>query len=223
MAHIMAEGSKTRNIRAEAYIYGDVQEAGYRAAVMKFARKMGLTGYLENLLDGRVELVCEGAKDVIEDFLERIRIKTEIIEVEDIEVSWHEAKGGFEGFTVKVTDLGQELFQGYATASKYFTVMFEKQDQMLGKQDQTLEAIKDMHQGLEKDMREMHHDISDVIVDMHQDMNERFDWLGERYGEFGETMRSINEKLDTISQLQQDFHEMKGAFIKLTEYLVNKE
>jgi len=72
---------------------------------------------------------------------------------------------------------------------------------MFEKQGQTMEAIKDMH----------------------QDMNSRFDWLAEQYGEFGEVMRSINEKLDTISQLQQDFHEMKGAFIKLTEYLINKK
>lgn len=225
------------NVRAEIYIDGDVQEAGYRAAVMKVARKMKLSGFVENLPDGRVKIICEGPREVIEKFINRINIKTETIEAENITVSWHDATGEFEGFTVKISDLAQEMFQGYATAAKYFNITFKKQDE-------TLLAIKDMHEDLGTKLDGMDNKLDsmdsklgsiDGKLDVRSDeldnsienltatVNDKFDWLAERYGEFGEIMKSLNEKMDKIASMHDDIHEMKEAFVKLANYITSKK
>jgi acylphosphatase len=46
--------------RAILTVEGDVQEVGYRSAVMKIAQKLRLVGYVENLPNGAVKVVCEG-------------------------------------------------------------------------------------------------------------------------------------------------------------------
>ena len=42
--------------RLTAYISGKVQKTGYRARVVSIARDFGLTGYVQNLDDGRVKV-----------------------------------------------------------------------------------------------------------------------------------------------------------------------
>lgn len=223
----MPESNNEGRIKARLVVSGFVQGLGYRAYVKQVAYRSKVRGTVKNLPDGGVEIYCSApSMEVYNRFKEMIRSlpDTEIDGIEEYFVGtdgYGKGPDDWVGFNILRDDLSsvEESLEYVVLGGRQ---MLTKQDQMLTKQDETLEAIKDMHHDLKKDMKETHHGINDSITDMHQDMNERFDWLEERYGEFGETMRSINEKLDKISQFQEDFHEMKGAFIKLTEYLMNK-
>ena len=82
--------------------------------------------------------------------------------------------------------------------------------QMIGRQDETLDAIQDL--GNKQDnMLEKQDQTLVAIKDMDKHLNDKFDWLAERYGEFGEKM----------GRLEEDIHEMKDAFVRLTEHYIN--
>lgn len=194
-------------IRATITITGDVQEAGYRVVVRDTARKLGLVGFAENMPDGTVNVVCEGKKKVVEGFVQTIKIKTETIIVENIKTDYSDANGEFDGkgFIVKVTDLGDELFQGYATSLKYFRVGWGKQDKMLEKQDETIAAIK----GLDKKQDKMIGKQDKMIEKQDKTIEvigTRFDTMDSKYGDISETMK-----------------EMKKLFEKLVNHIIKKE
>jgi acylphosphatase len=58
--------------RRTVYYSGRVQGVGFRYETRFLAQRFEVTGYVQNLDDGRVLLVAEGAKDEIGRFLERI-------------------------------------------------------------------------------------------------------------------------------------------------------
>jgi acylphosphatase len=137
-------------IRATLIVKGDVQGAGYRAFVMKNAQKLGLSGFVENLSDGTVKVVCEGEKETISELIRLIEIEDKVTKVENIKPVYEKATGEFEGkgFTVKVSDTNYELFQGYATAEKYFALM-------LANESSTFNAIEKMHSDMDKNFSVM--------------------------------------------------------------------
>ncbi|ODS40018.1 MAG: hypothetical protein A7315_09935 [Candidatus Altiarchaeales archaeon WOR_SM1_79] len=65
-------------------IKGRVQNAGYRDIIEKNARVRRLRGYVFNDIDGTVKLVCDGAEEKIDEFIEVINLHEEDIFVEDI-------------------------------------------------------------------------------------------------------------------------------------------
>ena len=52
--------------RAHVYYSGRVQGVGFRYTAEGLALDLKLVGWVKNLPDGRVELVCEGPKEKIE-------------------------------------------------------------------------------------------------------------------------------------------------------------
>lgn len=71
------------------YIKGDVQGVGFRYRANYAAKGLGLTGYVRNLYDGRVEIEVQGERDLISRFLGEVDsgsfIHIDDIESEDIE------------------------------------------------------------------------------------------------------------------------------------------
>lgn len=52
--------------RMTAHVHGNVQGVGFRWWTRSRALELGLTGYAKNLADGRVEVVAEGERGVVE-------------------------------------------------------------------------------------------------------------------------------------------------------------
>ncbi len=71
-------------IRRHMYISGDVQGVGFRYRANYAARALGLTGYVRNLYDGRVELEVQGERDLISRFLGEVDAGS-FIHIDDIE------------------------------------------------------------------------------------------------------------------------------------------
>lgn len=56
-------------VRRHFYFSGRVQGVGFRFQACRLARSLGLTGSVENLWDGRVELEAQGEERAIEELL----------------------------------------------------------------------------------------------------------------------------------------------------------
>ncbi len=194
-------------IRGVITVNGDVQDAGYRAFVRDTARKLGLVGFAENMPDGTVNVVCEGEKKKIETLVGSIKIKTETINVEKIDVVFEDATNEFKGkgFVVKVGDLGQEMFQGYATSLKYFRVGWDKQDKMLGEQDA-------MHNDMNKSFSQLNGNMNKNFNQLNKTIGTKFESMDVKYGDISKTMR----------EMHNDLKEMKNLFAKLVNHIVKK-
>lgn len=88
-----------------AFVTGFVQGVGYRQFVRKQAEKLGLTGWVQNLPDGRVEFVGQGKKEVIEKLIEQCKKGPFLSEVKDIEIKWEESTEPLIGFQVRQFEL----------------------------------------------------------------------------------------------------------------------
>ena len=88
-----------KKFRLTALVSGQVQGVGYRRFVQLRAENLKLSGYTENLTDGRVEVVAEGDKTELEHLLHFLGKGSTHAAVSAVEASWAEATG-LEGFYV---------------------------------------------------------------------------------------------------------------------------
>jgi acylphosphatase len=83
------------------HVSGLVQGVGFRFYAINRARAYGVTGWVKNLYDGRVEIEAEGTRDRLVPFLEEMRIGPRSAHVRGVQEQWHEiAFSRYEGFTV---------------------------------------------------------------------------------------------------------------------------
>jgi acylphosphatase len=85
-------------------VSGNVQKAGYRDRVIELGKFANLTGYAENLPDGRVRIIAEGDDDQLEFYKEHIDIKNTLIQVDKIEYTESEATNKFSSFSKLVSN-----------------------------------------------------------------------------------------------------------------------
>lgn len=88
-------------IRAHVFISGWVQAVGFRYWTRNVASKLGLTGWVRNIEDGRVEAVFEGPKEEIEKMIEKCKEGPVWTGENKIEVEWREANKEFSGFEIR--------------------------------------------------------------------------------------------------------------------------
>ncbi|MFA4881180.1 MAG: acylphosphatase [Candidatus Doudnabacteria bacterium] len=122
---------------------GEVQRVGYRGVVERFARKLKLTGFVENIKPYDVRVVCEGDKTSLDSFIKLIRINEYPIEVEHLDVKFEDATGEFEYFEIKRGDMAEELGERLDIANAKMTVMTQKQDVMIEKLDNNTSILKE--------------------------------------------------------------------------------
>ena len=103
--------------KMKATVSGNIQNVGYRAKVIGIAKDFGLTGFVQNLDDGRVMIIAESDNGSFEKFLDAIRIKNTLINVHDIGVEYADATGDFADFYKLVS--GGETDERLDTAAEY--------------------------------------------------------------------------------------------------------
>ncbi|MDD8015004.1 MAG: acylphosphatase [Acidobacteriota bacterium] len=87
-------------LRVHVLISGRVQGVAFRFFTEKWASSLGLTGWVRNLFDGRVEIVAEGGREEISRFLEFLREGPRHAHVEDVAVDWEDYSGEFMDFRI---------------------------------------------------------------------------------------------------------------------------
>lgn len=85
--------------RLTVLVSGQVQGVGFRAFTQRSALDLGLSGYAENLSDGRVEVVAEGEKSELEYLLVKLKNGPAHAVVESIDIGWSDPTG-LKGFYV---------------------------------------------------------------------------------------------------------------------------
>ena len=90
-------------VRAHVFISGRVQGVGYRYATVDTATQLGLTGWVRNLPDNRVEAVFEGARVVVEEMVRWCHSGPAAAVVKDIVLEFEKPEG-LRGFEVKCCD-----------------------------------------------------------------------------------------------------------------------
>lgn len=153
-------------IRAIITASGEVQRVGYRGVVERFARKMKLTGFVENIKPYDVMIVCEGDKKSIDSFIGLIRIKEYPIDVEHLELKFEDATGEFEYFEIRRGDMAEELGERLDIANAKMTVMTQKQDVMIEKLDYNTSILKENTSILKENTR--------TLVDFKTETNDNF-------------------------------------------------
>lgn len=87
--------------RLEARIYGQVQGVGFRFFARQAARRLNLQGYVRNRQDRSVEVVAEGEKHALEQFLAELKQGPSAATVERVETKWQPNRHTFLGFEVR--------------------------------------------------------------------------------------------------------------------------
>lgn len=88
-------------LRAHLYISGIVQGVCFRAYTQETAQDLGLTGWVRNLHDGRVEIITEGQKDKIEQFIQWCHKGPPGATVDNVEIEWMNATNEFKDFEIR--------------------------------------------------------------------------------------------------------------------------
>lgn len=83
------------------YISGRVQGVAFRWATNDVAGKYGVKGFVKNLADGRVEVLAEGEKDVLDLFVKWCKQGPPSARVTDMEIEWQDATGKLKNFKIK--------------------------------------------------------------------------------------------------------------------------
>ncbi len=80
---------------------GYVQGVFFRAHAQELAEQLGVSGWVRNLRDSRVEAVFEGEHRRVEEMLKFCRTGPPGARVTDVDVKWEDYKGEFSGFKVR--------------------------------------------------------------------------------------------------------------------------
>jgi len=86
--------------RAHIFVSGRVQGVYFRQRTKNQAQNQGVTGWVRNLDDGRVEAVFEGEKSVVMAMLDYCRHGSKNVLVTDFAVNWEQFQGEFQSFNI---------------------------------------------------------------------------------------------------------------------------
>jgi acylphosphatase len=84
----------------DIFVSGKVQGVYYRAYTLEEAKRLGLTGFVQNLPDGRVYIEVEGEEEVLEKFIQWCWKGSPLSKVTNVECIEGPLKG-YTSFTIK--------------------------------------------------------------------------------------------------------------------------
>ncbi|MFN7064658.1 MAG: acylphosphatase [Aquificaceae bacterium] len=88
-------------IALKVYVSGIVQGVGFRSFARRVAESYGLSGWVKNLPDGRVEIFVQGEEEVLWSFLREILRGPRVGRVDRMEVLKEVWKDDERDFTIR--------------------------------------------------------------------------------------------------------------------------
>lgn len=186
--------------RAEITVKGRVQKAGYRDAVEEAAFNLNLMGFVKNMHDKTVKIVCEGEKADIEKFLKKIKIHEFPISVEDVKAAYSKPTGEFTDFEIiREEDITVATYERLDSVVRYMRQMNSNLSEKMDSGNKTLaESIDSGNKMLAERMDSGNKMLAGKIEAMHTDMNRNFSEMGNRYEVIGtavtEVLREFRKK-----------------------------
>lgn len=87
-------------VRVHCFVSGRVQGVSFRSFTVKVAEKLGLTGWVRNSPDERVETVVEGEEKDVEKFEELLNKGPMLSRVDEVKVEKENYTGSFSDFRI---------------------------------------------------------------------------------------------------------------------------
>lgn len=104
----MTDGSDSNGLhrsatqrRVRVFVSGRVQGVFFRAETQHQASKLGLTGWVRNLEDRRVEAVFEGSEGAVEEMLDWCRKGPPLSRVTGVEIAEDPPAGDLDDFRIR--------------------------------------------------------------------------------------------------------------------------
>ena len=82
------------------YYSGRVQGVGFRFTAENLANKLGISGWVKNLNDGRVEILAEAEEDALKKFLSELGESFSRY-IQNTEINWLDPLEKFQDFSIK--------------------------------------------------------------------------------------------------------------------------
>ena len=89
------------NKRLHLFVSGRVQGVYYRSSTRDIAQRLGLFGYVKNLLDGRVEIVTEGDEAALKELISWAREGPSAADVSSLAPIWSKYTSEFSCFEIR--------------------------------------------------------------------------------------------------------------------------
>lgn len=86
------EGGDNKRVRAHVVAQGRVQGVGFRMFLQSQAARRGLSGWVRNLPDGRIETEVEGSRVPVDEFIRALTRGPSLALVQDVQVQWIEVQ-----------------------------------------------------------------------------------------------------------------------------------
>ena len=86
--------------RLHIFVSGMVQGVFFRQSTTIEAKEFSIKGWVRNLRDGRVELVCEGSEDSLNKMIAWCEKGPKGAFVDSVDTRWEEFKGEFNNFQI---------------------------------------------------------------------------------------------------------------------------
>ena len=194
-----------KKIKAEIIVKGTIQKTGYRDYVQEKARSLNIKGYVKNLRDGSVKIVCEADENTLKNFTKLINIKQDLIAVEEIKtIKKQPATGEYEYFDIKYGSMEDEMGERMVAGLKIAVATREDIKSMHA-------DMTNMHHDLKGTIQSMHTDLKQSTESMHKDMNQNFKEMAERYDVISEellkTRKELEKSVDNLVKVVQKFLE----------------
>lgn len=90
-----------KNIRVHIFVSGRVQGVGFRYSAMQQAQELGVTGWVRNTHDNKVEAVFEGDEKTVEEMAVWCKKGPPMAHVTDVEIFRQPYTGEFQFFSAK--------------------------------------------------------------------------------------------------------------------------
>jgi acylphosphatase len=87
--------------RAHVYVSGQVQGVFFRDSTQEIAEQLGLTGWVKNLPDGRVEALFEGPSERVREMIRWCEQGPPHAKVDDVDTEFEASQGDLKGFEVR--------------------------------------------------------------------------------------------------------------------------
>ncbi len=83
------------------FVTGRVQGVGFRYFIQREAVRLGLTGWVRNVPDGRVEVDAHGERERLDDLLRAARRGPQLSHVTDVAAEWGSVESTASAFVIR--------------------------------------------------------------------------------------------------------------------------
>jgi acylphosphatase/uncharacterized protein YoxC len=193
--------------RLTAFVSGTIQKTGYRAKVASLANFLGLVGFVQNLPDGRVKVVAEGDDSTLERFLNDLRIKDSLIDVQGIESNYTSSLGDFirfekmvaNGETDQRLDKAAELLNDLIGVNKQIVAQLVINNEEIKGVRAEVKGVREEVKGSREDIRAVHEEVKGVRAEVkgsREDINRVHESIQDVSQEITSSCEIIAEKID---------------------------